>query len=74
MSSKLVALVACVAALAAALTLAAVPAGADSVAIDFESPAYVAGDVNGQDGWFALGNSPTAGTGHLHRDRHLRIR
>ncbi len=47
-------------ALAAAVTLAglalAAPAGADTLGpIDFESPAYVPGSINGQNGWSVTG-------------------
>lgn len=38
----------------------AIPAFADSVAVDFEGPPYTTGIINGQDGWSSLG---AAGSG-----------
>ncbi len=35
----------------------AVPALADSLSINFESPTYTVGNINGQDGWTALGSA-----------------
>lgn len=40
--------------------IAAVPAFADSVAVNFESPAYAPGDINGQDGWTKTGSYDVA--------------
>ena len=48
--------------IAALLLSLALPLAAQSLSTGFEPPEFVLGDVNGQNGWGHVSNSPTGGT------------